>query len=248
MFKLGKIIFEAAKKAYPILLNGKSSIGKKAPFSLKNPYILEAIPESKLAEMSMFEGKKLRTVCRILDDKDGYKIIERYNRIRFKQPKGFSDDELTALYKKAFNNNGKTPSPLENNIDAMVYLNNLPESIGSKFDAHGIDKISVTDHLKQLNRLLTNGIDSKKAFHTAPLVAPIPKGVGAGLGTSGSAYRGGSFILVSDKGQLIEQSGIKHVIVNDAYYNIISDLQRKFPDVNFVRADDAVNYFSKLWT
>ena len=160
-----------------------------------------------------------------------------------KAKKGFDNGELKALYKKAFPN-GKVPTDC--NLDAYVYVAMLPENIGSKFDAHGIAKISVTDHLKQLNKLLTEGIDNTKSFYTAPLVAP--KGVGAGIGTSGSAYRDGSFILVGDKGKLIEDSGIKHVIVNDSYYNIISDLQRKFPDVNFVRADNAVNYFSKLWT
>lgn len=98
---------------------------------MKNPYILEAIPESKLAEMTIFEGKKLRTVCRILDDKDGYKVIERYNRIISKQSKGFSDGELAALYKKACKY-GKQPSPFSNNDDAKVYLSFLPESIGSK--------------------------------------------------------------------------------------------------------------------
>lgn len=243
MLKLGKIIFESAKKAYPILLNGKSSIAKKALFSLKNPYILEAIPESKLAEMSMFEGKKLNTVCRILDDNDGYKIIERYNRIQSKQQKGFSDVELVALYKKAFKN-GKVPSPNENNLDAIVYLNNLPESVGSKFDAHGLAKVSIPDQLRQLNNLLTNGIDKNRKFHSAPLVGN--GGIGAGMGTASHAYRDGSFIVVADKMKLIVDDGIKHVIVNDVYYDIIKDLQTKFPNVNFVRADEAVEYFSKL--
>ena len=244
MLKLGKVIFESAKKAYPILMSGKSSIGKKAIFSLKNPYILEAIPQSKLQKMLIFEGKKLRTVCRILDDNDSHKIIERYNKILSKQQKGFSDSEIVALYKKAFKNNGRVPSPNENNLDAMVYLNNLPESIGSKFDAHGLAKVSIPDQLRQLNNLLTNGIDKTRKFYTAPLVGN--GGIGAGMGTASHAYRDGSFIVVSDKMKLIVNDGIKHVIVNDAYYNIIKDLQTKFPNVNFVRADQAVEYFSKL--
>lgn len=244
MLKLGKIIFESAKKAYPILLNGKSSMGKKALFSLKNPYILEAIPESKLAEMSMFEGKKLNTVCRILDDKDGYKVIERYNKIKSKQTKGFSDGELAALYKKACKYD-KQPSPFSNNDDAKVYLSFLPESIGSKFDAHGITKNPIEDHLSQLNNLLTKGIDKSRNFHSAPLVGN--PGLGPGLGTAGgSAYRDGSFIIVSDKSKTLLDDGIKHVIVNDVYYDIIKDLQAKFLNVNFVRADQAVEYFSKL--
>lgn len=200
---------------------------KSLKFDLKNPYILEALPEGDIVKFSKYDGHDLEEVCNILD----------------RAKNGFDNGELKALYKKAFPS-GKVTADV--NTDAMVYLNGLSESVGSKFDAHGIAKISVTDHLNQLNRLLTDGIDPTRAFHTAPLVAPNSAGVGAGLGTSGCAYRDGSFILVGDKGQLIEKSGIKHVIVNDAYYSIINDLQRKFPDVNFVRADNAVEYFNKL--
>lgn len=223
--KLGSVIFNAVKKSYPLSSNGVSRMPKGLKFDLKNPYILEALPEGDIAKFSKYDGGDLKEVCNILD----------------KAKKGFDNGELKALYKKAFPNI-KVPNDV--NTDAMIYLNELPVEIGSKFDAHGIAKISVTDHLTQLNKLLTEGINPARPFHTAPLVAP--KRLGAGIGTSGSAYRDGSFILVGDKGKLIEDSGIKHVIVNDAYYNIISDLQRKFPDVNFVRADNAVNYFSKL--
>ena len=110
-------------------------------------------------------------------------------------------------------------------------------------------KRQISEQLKELNKLLTNGIDKTKNFFTAPLALPaeVIQGAGAGLGTAGGcAYRSGSFILVGEKSKLIEESGIKHVIVNDAYYNIINDLQRRFPEVNFVRADKATEYFTKL--
>lgn len=223
--KLGSVIFNAVKKSYPLSSNGVSRMPKGLKFDLKNPYILEALPEGDIAKFSKYDGSDLKEVCNILD----------------KAKKGFDNGELNALYKKAFPN---IKVPTDVNTDAMVYLNNLPVEIGSKFDAHGIAKVSVTDHLRQLNRLLSEGIDTSRNFYTAPLAAP--KGMGAAFGTAGSAYRDGSFILVGEKGKLIADKGIKHVIVNDAYYNIISDLQRKFPDVNFVRADNAVNYFSKL--
>lgn len=223
--KLGSVIFNAVKKSYPLSSNGVSRMPKGLKFDLKNPYILEALPEGDIAKFSKYDGGDLKEVCNILD----------------KAKKGFDNGELNALYKKAFPNI-KVPSDV--NTDAMVYLNNLPVEIGSKFDAHGIAKVSVTDQLRQLNRLLSEGIDTSKNFYTAPLAAP--KGMGAAFGTAGSAYRDGSFILVGEKGKLIADKGIKHVIVNDAYYNIISDLQRKFPDVNFVKAEQAVEYFSKL--
>ena len=225
--RIGSVIFNAVKKSYPLGADGVSKLPKNLKFDLKNPYILEALPEGDIAKFSKYDGGDLKEVCNILD----------------KAKKGFDSGELKALYKKAFPNI-KVPNDV--NTDAMIYLNELPVEIGSKFDAHGIAKISVTGHLAQLNKLLTDGINPARPFHTAPLVASAPRGVGAGIGTSGSAYRDGSFILVGDKGKLIEDSGIKHVIVNDAYYNIVNDLQRKFPDVNFVRADNAVEYFSKL--
>ena len=239
--KLGLIIFNAVKKAAPITLNGTSKLSKKIKFSLSNPYILEAIPETAVKNLNIFEGKKLKTVCRILDSENSSEIIQRYQKLCNHKTKGFSDNELRNLIKKAFPN---IKIPYDINCDAMAYLGQLPESIGSKFDAHGLAKYSVADQLKQLNTLLTNGIDKSRKFHTAPLVGK--QGVGAGLGTSGSAYRDGSFILLGEKSKTLIENGIKHVIVNDAYYSIIDDLVAKFPDVSFVRADKVLEYFSML--
>lgn len=223
--KIGSKIFNAVKNSYPISANGVSKMPEKLKFDMKNPYILEALPENQADEFVKFDGQDLKAVCNKLDE------------VR----KGFDEGELKALYKKAFPN---IKPPTDVNCDAMVYLNDLPENIGAKFDAKGIAKISVTDQLRQLNDLLTRGIDPSRPFYTAPLV--VPKGMGVAYGTPGGAYRDGSFIIVGEKSKLITESGIKHVIVNDAYYNIVSDLQRKFPDVNFVRADKAVEYFKKL--
>ncbi len=240
--KLGTKLFKSVQKAYPISTNGQSLMAKNVKFDIKNPYILEVLPEERIDELCIFNGKKLKTVCSILDNDNYIDIKNRYKKLLPEISKGFSDDELNSLYKKAFPN---IKIPTDVNCDAFVLLNNLSPEIGSKFDAHGIAKISITDHLRQLNKLLTDGINPDKPFYTAPLVA---KGnVGAGIGTAnGSAYRDGSFILVSDKSNKLCKNGIKHVIVNDAYYNIISDLQKKFPNVNFVRADNAVEYFSNL--
>ncbi len=241
ILKLGTKLYNAAKKAYPINLSWKSLQPSNIKFSLNNPYILETLPTSRFEELSIFEGKKLKTVCRILDNPDYPNILTRYKNIT--QTKGFNKQELQNLYRKAFPN---TKIPNDINTDAFVYLNGLPPEIGSKFDAHGLAKVNVPSQLEQLNDLLTKGIDKKRKFHTAPLVANCPEGVGAGLGSSGSAYRTGSFIVVGDPSKLIEESGIKHVIVNDAYYNIIDDLRKRFPQVGFVRADEAVNYFKNL--
>ena len=242
VMKLGIKLLNAVRRAYPISAGGKSIVPPKINFSLKNPYVLKALPEGKLSELQVFEGKKLKTVSRVLDSEDYPQILSRYKKITSK--KGFSDEELQVLYKKAFPN---IKVPTDVNYDAFVFLNNLAPEIGSKFDAHGLAKIGVADQLRQLNTLLSKGIDKNKPFYTALLVAKNSAGAGAGLGTAGGhAYRDGSFIVVGEPSKLIEESGIKHVIVNDAYYNIIDDLGKKFPQIGFVRADEAVEYFTKL--
>ena len=186
------------------------------------------VPNYGKIEITKYDGNKF-----------DYKIIDA-TTISTKTL-GFNDAELSNLYKKAFPN---VKVPTDVNIDAMVFLNDLDIEIASQFDAHGIAKVSVTDQLKQLNSILINGIDSSRDLYTAPLAAP--KGVGAGLGTGGGhAYRDGSFIIVSGKGKTLATGGIETVIVNDAYYSIIEDLRQKFPNIKFVKAEDAADFFNR---
>ena len=242
MANLGITILNAVKKSYPYLKNGLQTMPKNNKFSLLNPYILEAIPENAITNLSIFEGKKLNTVCRILDNPDYSEILRRYNQFCSRYNKGFDGIELQNLYKKAFPNI-KVPTDINN--DAMVFLNGLDAKFGSQFDAHGIAKISITDQLRQLNELLAKGIDKNKNFYTLPLVEKCK--FGAVLGAPGGhAYRDGSFIITSGKGKTLVNDGIENVIVNDAYYSIIDDLKLKFPNINFVKAENAVEYFTKL--
>ena len=243
MTKLGITIYNAIKRSYPVLRDGSSRLNPKQKLSLTNPYLLEALPENSLNSLNWIEGKKLSTVTRILDSSDYSAIISRYNAYCNKF-KGFNDIELQSLYKKAFGG-GKVPNDI--NLDAFVFLHNLNPKKAALFDAHGIAKISVPDQLKQLNELLTKGIDKNRNFYTAPLAVDCPSGVGAGLGTAGGhAVRDGSFILVSGKSKKLASDGIETVIVNDAYYSIIDDLSQKFPNIKFIRADKAADYFNKL--
>ena len=245
MIKLGTSIYNAIKRSRPILKDGSSCINPGQKLSLSNPYLLEVLPENELKSFSWIEGKKLSTVSRILDRADSAEVLKRYNALCAKyRVTGFNEAELQGLYKKAFAG-GKVPK--DPNLDAFVFLNNLDTKIASKFDAHGITKISVPDQLKQLNKILTRGIDKDKKFYTAPLAAECPAGAGAGLGTAGGhATRDGSFILVSGKSKMLTEDGIETVIVNDAYYKIIDDLKQKFPQVKFIRADKAADYFNKM--
>lgn len=243
---LGKVILTAIQRSKPILANGRTIVNRNENFSLKNPYILEAIPDEALAQVSIFEGKKLSTVTRILDRPDLPKFMQRYDTFVKTYKKGVNNQEINLLLQKA-NLRGK--HSLNSNLDAMVYMNGLDGKIAQHFDAHGIAKVSLPEQLVQLNKLLTKGIDKTRRFDTAPLDVPneLRAGAGAALGTGGGcAYRDGSFIIVSDKGKTLIDDGIKHVIVNDAYYNIIDDLAAKFPHVNFVKAENAAQYFNKF--
>lgn len=251
--KVGQTIFKAVEKSFPLGLDGISKIPPNLKFNISNPNLLEALPDHLITSdgikfLSELNGKPLSKVAKFLDSVGGdFKTFSRamgkYLKNNFQKiQKGFSEEEFTKLYNKAF---PTKKVPISVNEDAFLYLNGLPKEIGSNFDAHGMDKISVTNQLRQLNNLLTNGIDKSRNFFTAPLTCD-PR-LGAGLGTAGGhAYRSGSFIVVADKGKNLVQDGIKHVIVNDAYYNIIDDLTAKFPDIKFVRADNAVDYFKQL--
>lgn len=243
---LGKLISSAAQKARPITSNGKQLVKFGERFSLKNPYILEVIPENRMPELILFEGKKLSTVCRVLDSPYYGKIVNLYKALGSRTTNGFTPQELNNLIAKACL---KGKHSLNSNLDAMVHLNKLDGTIAQHFDAHGIAKVSNAEQLKQLNELLSKGIDKTKPFYTAPLDIPdkLRRGVGAALGTSsGCAYRDGSFIIVSGKGKNLINNGIEHVIVNDVYYGIIDDLIAKFPNVNFIKAENAAKYFNKM--
>lgn len=240
MLKIGQKIYNAVLRSRPMSLNGTRVIPEHTKFSLKNPYILESLSDKEIQQLSRFEGQNLRQVCQDLDAftplKQGVKIHPQT---------GFSDSELKNLIQKAYHGNKCG----EKNLDAMVYLSFLPGSIGIKFDAHGLAKLSIADQIRQLNSLLTKGIDKTKPFYTAPLEVPdsIRAGAGAAFGTAGgTAYRDGSFIITSGKGKFLAKDGIENVIVNDACYGIIEDLRAKFPHINFVKAKNAVEYFSKL--
>ena len=243
MLSLGKRIINSVLKSYPGLSNGKKALPENLKFSTSNPYILEALPDDKnFRDLEILNNKDLKRICRILDMDNWDDIINRYKKFCNSSNQGFSDLEFTQLYRKSFPN---VKIPTSVNTDAMVFLSFLDPKVGSQFDAHGLAKIAVTDQLKQLNNLLTKGIDKNRSFYTAPLVSPIEGGAVMGC-PGGHAYRDGSFIIVSGKGKTLLDDGIENVIVNDAYYAILSDLKLRFPNVNFVKAEDAVKYFENL--
>jgi hypothetical protein len=159
---------------------------------------------------------------------------ERPDTLEGQKPKSLDLEEAVALTTAAHLKAKEEGE--ETNTDLMT--NVIDWQIGEQFDAHGIAK---GNDLSRLVGLLNNGIDQSKAFNTAPLENnPDNKAGATWLGSAGgTAYKDGGFIVMSDPGKKIAESGIKNVIVNDLYYGIIDRLSKAYPDIRFIRANQA---------
>lgn len=154
-----------------------------------------------------------------------------------KKAKPLTEEEIEEMKKSALREERKQGMA---DINMDLRWNSVDWEIGQRFDAHGLAKMGLSTQLDQLLELLGKGIDPSREFHTAPLeVDPKnTKGAGAGLGTGGgSAYKNGSFIVLSEIDSSLKKGGIKYVAVNDAYYDAVPRLQEVFPNVEFIRAD-----------
>lgn len=249
--KVGQKILSAFERSHFLNLKGVPIRQVNPKFQFNSPYILDSLPDylctsSSLEKLKMLDGKPINGVAKFLDKfgqtEEGFLSAMAKFFKRKPDSVGFSDLEFKMLYKKAFPN---VKIPASANYDMFLHLNRLSKEAGSQFDAHGLAKVSISDQLKQLNVLLSQGIKKDKPFCTAPLVAE--SNIGAAIGTgSGAAYRDGSFIVVSGRNKTLLNDGIEYVIVNDAYYKVVDDLAKKFPNVKFVKADVAPEYFEKI--
>ena len=59
VLKLGLTILKAVKNSYPVLRSGKSAMPKGLKFDLKNPYILEVLPEKSFGELKKIRRQKI---------------------------------------------------------------------------------------------------------------------------------------------------------------------------------------------
>lgn len=80
---LGKTIYTAVSRGYPLDLAGKSLLRNGEKFSISNPYVIEVLADKPEVynSLSKLEGKKLSTVCRIIDNPQCNEILARYNRL-----------------------------------------------------------------------------------------------------------------------------------------------------------------------
>lgn len=164
--------------------------------------------------------------------------------------------ELTANSDLTTDKHGKVLRDIGARTEGSLVLDNLPE-ITRSVDAHGIAK---GDEINHLLNILINGIDTNRAFFTAPLDIDPDKaaGMGAGLGTGGgTAYKDGVFIIASEPGKELTKDGIKTVLINpmsddldspqtQAMIKLRDNLKQKFPNVDFILYSEAQKYYTDL--
>jgi len=232
-------------------------------FKEKNPDKPFSFELAKDIDCRVYHNLAQRLSFRALEDKGKTSDQEKLNSIREKlglptqeiqknrpllpeekvEPKPLTTEEVKEIERNAY---AKVKQG-QGNLDLMI--NFIDWEIGQRFDAHGLAKKSVPAQLWQLLNLIEKGIDPDRPFHTAPLeVDPeLRAGLGTGLGTGGgTTYKDGSFIILGEIDQKINQSGIRYIAVNDAYYDSISRLQEAYPQVQFIRADELNDILKKI--
>lgn len=115
-------------------------------------------------------------------------------------------------------------------------LDAIPESVGSKFNGHGMAKYSWLENLASLKEILTKGVDKNRVFHEMPLRGS--ESYGGAFGAD-RPFDTGPFILLGKPGQKIGDSGVHYVLVNDHFYGAIPQLQAAYPHVEFIKAKEA---------
>lgn len=125
------------------------------------------------------------------------------------------------------------------------YIRRLDRVIGSRFDAHGIDRGS---ELQSLINLLTKGVDLKRSFHTMPLTYGVDS---IAIGAAAPKSEGGIIVVgpvntaskreTSEKLMIVDhnakKTNIQYVILDRVYYQLIPLLSKTFPQVKFIPAN-----------
>ncbi|MCP9494545.1 MAG: 2'-5' RNA ligase family protein [Pyrinomonadaceae bacterium MAG19_C2-C3] len=123
----------------------------------------------------------------------------------------------------------------------MHFVENLPQSsdVRKQYDVHSLIRGSYADRLNQLDALLVKGIDKSRSFDTVNL---DDNGVSQ---NGGSGFMAGSpLVLISEPGKMLKESPVRTVIVNETMYDGIPELQKRYPDVRFVRGDQAGDFLT----
>jgi hypothetical protein len=117
------------------------------------------------------------------------------------------------------------PDPYAGFKEAM---RSLPDDIGDRFQVHGL---SAGDRDANLLNLLDNGIDPAREFHSGN-----PKGGASGVDSTRVIA---PYLILSDPGKSIRDTGVKHVVLNGPAEALRAKLAAAYPDVNFLNVREA---------
>ena len=106
----------------------------------------------------------------------------------------------------------------------------IDPELGDQFDAHGLSA-------QDLQSLLENGIDENRPFHTAKISDPAD-----GLGLRDHQ----PFVVVGHPGKGLKEGGIRAVVVDPLHTPSIPDLQKAFPGVQFIPAENSAIELTKI--
>ena len=167
----------------------------------------------------------------------------------WKDETGYEDPELAALaYIRTQNirdiaqSLGISPSFATGEGLDWVFKQMTPE-VGMRFDAHGI-AVKSGSAVNELDALLTEGLHDNQTFYTMNF---IDGGVNL-ASTLGAAhpFTEGGLIVVSDVDTMINETGIKYVVVGEEYMNGMDILTSKYPDYTFVPWNEAPNTLANI--
>ncbi len=116
----------------------------------------------------------------------------------------------------------------------------LPPEQAAKFQVHGIQGAPHKNPEQLLDDLIMKGIDPSRTFHSGP---PVP-------GTHGvdtTRSFGAKYLLLSDPEKSLAETGVKYVVINwpNDSANVMRNLQKTYPDVNFLTVKQARDYMSR---
>lgn len=109
----------------------------------------------------------------------------------------------------------------------------LPDEINKKFQVHGLMSGKQDENLLDL---LDNGIDNSRGFNSGP-----PKGGQSGVDSSRTAA---PYIIISDAGKSIPETGVKNVVAVGPAEKNIPKLKEKYPGINFMTVDESKDFMN----
>lgn len=156
---------------------------------------------------------------------------EELRRFADMTQKKITPEELKTAKTKAENDYVMSDAAVESPdpyVEFRDVVENISPEVNDKFQAHGIMTGDVDANLLDL---LNNGIDADRGFNSGP-----PKG-----GTSGvdSTRNVAPYIILSDSGKSVQETGIKNVVLVGPAAQNIDKLRSRYPDVNFMTSSEA---------